>query len=96
MITLSPIWYDPPFCESFFDVFFEVEELTGGIYPITRVILYLDGDIRHDSGSISEGYYADSVSGDAECGDTIEIELVAMNLAGQTATINELMTMPTP
>ena len=89
-------WYDPPFCESFFDVYFEAEDLSGGIYPVTRVILYVDGDIWHDTGNISTGYYDGSVSGDALCGDTIEIELVAMNLAGQTLTVSDTMTMPTP
>ena len=89
-------WLDPPFCESFFDIFFEIYDLTEGAYPITRVILTLDGDIGHDSGSISEGYYSGSVGGEAECGQTIEIELVAMNLAGQSVIITESMTMPTP
>jgi hypothetical protein len=89
-------YYEPPFCDSFFDVFFEVEDLTQGLYPITEVVLTLDGDVWHDSGPISEGYYSDSVGGGAECGETIEIELVAMNLAGQSVVITESMTMPTP
>ena len=89
-------FYEPPFCDSFFDVFFEVEDLTQGLYPITEVVLTLDGDVWHDSGPITEGYYSDSVGGGAECGETIDIELVAMNLAGQSVVITESMTMPTP
>ena len=56
-------WLDPPFCKGFFDVFFEVEDLTGGIYPITELVLTLDEDIWHDSGNISEIYYSGSVDG---------------------------------
>jgi len=89
-------YYEPPFCDSFFDVSFEVEDLTQGLYPITEVVLTLDGDVRHDSGPISEGYYSDSVNDGADCGETIDIELVAMNLAGQSVVVTDSMTMPTP
>ena len=59
-------WLDPLFCKSFFDAFFEVEDLTGGICPVTEVVLTLDGDIRHDLGDISEIYYSGSVDGGAK------------------------------
>ena len=70
--------------------------MTQGLYPITEVVLTLDGDVWHDSGPITESYYSDSVGGGAECGETIEVELVAMNLAGQSVVITESMTMPIP
>jgi hypothetical protein len=88
--------YDPPYCDSFFDVFFEVEDLTSGTYPVTRVILYINGVIQHDTGTVSTTYYSNSVGGGAECGETIALHLVGMNDIGQTVTVNETMTMPTP
>jgi PKD repeat protein len=87
-------WLDPPFCESFFDVFFEVEDLTGGIYPIIEVVLRIDGDVWHDSENISEIYYSGLVDGPAYCGEIKEIELVAMNLIGQSLVVTDSITMP--
>lgn len=95
--THAESWYDPPFCDSFFDVFFEVEDLTGGDYPVTSVILRIDGVVRYDWGSsIGEVYRSGSVHGEAGCGETVEIELVAMNLVGQTLIVPGEITTPIP
>ena len=67
-------------CDSFFDIFFEVQDLTLGDYPVTSVILRIDGVIWHDWESIGEVYHSGSVHREADCGQTIHIELVAMNL----------------
>ena len=76
-------------------IFFWAEDIsTGDIYPVTNVILRLDGGLWSDSGAISTGYYENMVELQADCGQTIEIELVAMNLIGLEAIATDSITTP--
>ena len=67
---------------------------SGGIYPVTDVVLRLDGVPWFESGSISTGYFEDVVEREADCGQTIEIEIIAMNLIGLEAIAVDSITTP--
>jgi len=69
--------------------------LTGDIYPVTTVILRLNGVGVFNSGSISTAYFDHIVEREAYCGETIEIELIAMNLIGLEAIVTETIVTPT-
>ena len=76
-------------------IFFWAEDISsGGIYPVTNVVLRLDGGPWFDSGPISTGYFENMVELQAGCGQTIEIELVAMNLIGLEAIATDSITTP--
>jgi PKD repeat protein len=72
---------------------FWAEDLTGGERPVTNVILRLSGVDVFNSGPISTMYYENVVEGPAWCGETIDIELVAMNLTGQTVIATKSITL---
>ncbi len=89
------IW-DELGCDCYVIIDFWAEDISSlGDYPVTRVILYIDG-VPFDSGDIYTDYYWDSVEIEAFCGQTIHIEIVAMNLVGLTVTGDEYFTTPTP
>jgi hypothetical protein len=78
--NIESVWRDPYTCESFFDVYVGVVDLTGGTYPVTYVGLYVDGSLYHSwetSDVVVERHVSDIP---ADCGETIDLELVAMNL----------------
>ena len=58
------------------------------------MILYIDGVPWFDSGPISTDYYENVVGMQAFCGETINIELVAMNLVGLTVNVPKTITTP--
>ena len=72
---------------------FWAEDLTGGERPVTNVILRLNGVDVFNSGPISTVYYENLAESPAWCGETIDIELVAMNLTGQTVTVTGFITL---
>jgi hypothetical protein len=87
--------FDPECVGCIVTIFFWAEDISsGGIYPVTNVILRLDGMPWFDSGPISTGYYENIVELQAYCGETIEIELVAMNLIGLEAIATDSITTP--
>jgi hypothetical protein len=78
--NVESFWSDPYTCESFFDVYFEVQDLTGGTYPVTYVGLYIKGllyDSWETNDMVVERYVYDIA---ADCGETIDVDLVATNL----------------
>ncbi|MBA7699564.1 hypothetical protein ES703_108262 [subsurface metagenome] len=77
-------------------IFFWAEDLTGGDYPVTNVVLNINGVPWFNSGSISTGYYENFVGMEADCGETIEIEIRAMNLVGLEVIGTDFFTTPVP
>jgi hypothetical protein len=74
---------------------FWAEDISSGdIYPVTNVVLMLDGVPWFESGPISTGYFEDVVEREADCGQTIEIEIIAMNLIGLEAIAVDSITTP--
>ena len=66
-----------------------------GPYPVTNVVLYVDGWLVYDSGPISETYfswYYDIY--DAGCGVTYNLELVATNSIGLTVNVFGSISVP--
>ena len=96
--NVDSYWSDPSTCDSFFDVYVEVEDLTGGTYPVTYVGLYINGwlyDSWETADVVVERHILDIPAG---CGETIAVELVAMNLASvEPVTVDAAsFTTPTP
>ncbi|UCC90177.1 MAG: hypothetical protein JSW24_03270, partial [Dehalococcoidia bacterium] len=76
-------------------IFFEAEDIsTGDVYPVTNVILRLNGVDVFNSGPMSTAYFDHIVEREAGCGETIEIELIAMNLIGLEAIATDSITTP--
>jgi hypothetical protein len=59
------------------------------------VSLWLDGELEYNSGPISTGYFEHTYPyEEAWCGDTIQIEVIAMNLIGLEAVAADSFTTP--
>jgi len=75
---------------------------SGGSYPVTNVVLMADGDdpllgpaLWYDSGSISTEFFEHVYEfGEAWCGETIEIEVIATNSIGLEAIADGSLTCP--
>jgi hypothetical protein len=94
--NVESIWIDPGTCESFFDVYVGVADLTGGTYPITYVGLYVDGSL-YDSWETNDIIVERHVPDiPADCEETIEVELVAMNLVSVEPVILDTASFTTP
>jgi len=61
---------------------------------VTSVILRLDGVPVYNSGPISEDFFEYDYEFPAGCGQTIQIEVVAMNLIGLEAIAADSFTTP--
>ena len=75
---------------------FSAQDLTEGSYPVTSVILKVNGTAWHDSGTISATYYQHSVSRQVGCGEAFTIEVIATDQYGQSATASKSITLPVP
>jgi len=76
-------------------IFFWAEDISSGdIYPVTDVVLRLDGVPWFESGPISENYFEYEYELEAWCGETIWIEVIAMNLIGLEAIAADSITTP--
>ncbi|MFA5055052.1 MAG: hypothetical protein WC562_02620 [Dehalococcoidia bacterium] len=58
------------------------QDLTAGEYPVTNVMLKANGQVLHDSGTISETLYEGSASLSAVCGQSYNFELRVTNDIG--------------
>lgn len=58
------------------------------------MILKIDGVESYNSGSISENLFEYEYEFEAGCGQTIQVEVVAMNLIGLEAIAADSMTTP--
>ena len=74
---------------------FWAEDISSGdSYPVTDVVLGLDGVPSYDSGPISKNYFEYEYELESDCGQTIEIEIIAMNLIGLEAIAADSITTP--
>ena len=83
-------------CSCQLSVSFDGKDLTGGTYPVTEVVLRVNGQVWHDSGSISVTNYHQVVQQAVGCGIACNIQLSVTNSIGQTATSSGSLTTPTP
>ena len=83
-------------CTSTITISYDGTDLTGGNYPVTRVILTVNGSVWHDSGAISQTQYHNVVSRSAACGQTFSISVSVTNSIGKTATSAGSYTTPVP
>jgi hypothetical protein len=83
-------------CESFFDVYCQVDDLTDGVYPITYVGLYVNGELW-DSWDVNTSHFEKTINDiPAGCGEIIETELVALNLVSTAPIVVATETFITP
>jgi len=70
-------------------------DLTGGDYPVTRVVMKVNGS-THDSGPIDTKQYHHSVTIPAACGQTFTVSVTATNSIGKSVTTSGSYTTPVP
>jgi len=63
---------------------------------VTRVVLRVNGQVWHDSGSVSTTQYHQTVQKTVGCGETFSIAVTVNNSTGQTATSSGSLTTPVP
>lgn len=83
-------------CRSTLMISFDGRDLTDGDCLVTQVIVEVNGELWHDSGTVSTVHYQNSVGGQVGCGETFNIEVIATNEKGQTATSTGSITTPVP
>jgi len=85
-----------PECNCQFSISFDGKDLTVGSYPVTRVILTVNGSEWHNSGSISQTNYHKVVTRTVDCGATFNMVLTVENSIGQVVTVTGSLTTPIP
>ena len=85
-----------PECSSQLSISFDGKDLTNGDYPVIHVVLRVNGQVWHDSGSISETHYHRTEQRTVNCGQTFNIEVTVTNTLGQTVTSTGSITTPVP
>lgn len=83
-------------CSSTLTISYSAQDLTGGSYPVTNVVLMVNGQVWHDSGTTSQVSYQNSVSEQVGCGQTFNIQVTANNKNGQTVIVPGSITTPVP
>jgi hypothetical protein len=76
---------------------FKGQDLTGGDYPVTNVVLTANGVVWHNSGAIFTVLYQKSVEGmQVGCGETFNIKVVVTNNIGLQATATKTVVTSPP
>jgi len=83
-------------CSSTLTISYSAQDLTGGSYPAVKVVLTVNGQVWHDSGTISMVNYQNSVSRQVGCGQTFNIQVTATNKSGQMVIVPGSITTPVP
>ena len=83
-------------CSCWLTISFGAEDLTGGDYPVTNVVLVVDEEVWGDSGPISTVLYQNDVGREEGCGKTFYIEVTAENEYGLTVTASDYFTTTPP
>lgn len=83
-------------CSSTLTISYSAQDLTGGSYPVIKVVLTVNGQVWHDSGTISTASYQNSVSKEVGCGQTFNIQVTATNKSGQMVIVPGSITTPIP
>ena len=83
-------------CSCTLTVSYSGVDLTGGSMKVARVVLEVNGEVWHDSGSISVVSYSNSNSRQVGCGGTFFIEVTVTNVYGQSVACYDSITTPSP
>lgn len=83
-------------CSCQLSISLDGKDLTVGSYPVTRVILEVNGSEWHDSGNISQTNYHQVVTRTVDCGATFNMVLTVENTIGQIVTVTGSLTTPIP
>ena len=83
-------------CQSTVTISVQGLDLTEGTYPVSRVVLTVNDAIWLDSGDIAIISYDNAVSQEVGCGQTLAIEVTAVNSVGHTVTTAGSFTTPVP
>jgi len=85
-----------PECSCQLSISFDGKDLTVGDYPVTHVVLRVNGQVWHDSGSISTTHYHHVEQRTVDCGETFNLEVTVNNTLGQTVPSTGSITTPIP
>jgi len=85
-----------PECSCQLSISFDGKDLTSGDYPVTHVVLRVNGQVWHDSGSISTTHYNHTEQRTVNCGETFNLEVTVNNSIGQTVPSTSSITTPIP
>lgn len=83
-------------CNSSIMISFEALDLTGGDYPLSSVILLVNGTIWYDSGYIYATEFQHYMERPADCGQTFNIMVTAINNEGLEVSSTGSITTPVP
>ncbi|UCG53899.1 MAG: hypothetical protein JSV32_04630 [Dehalococcoidia bacterium] len=83
-------------CSCNLSISIEGKDLTNGSYPVTNVTLTVNGDVWHDSGSISETSYIKTIEKTVDCDKTFDIEVTTTNSIGQSISSTGSVTTARP
>jgi hypothetical protein len=83
-------------CSSTLTISYNAQDLTGESYPVVKVVLTVNGQLWHDSGTISTVNYQNAVSKEVGCGQTFNIQVTATNKNGQIVNVPGSITTPVP
>lgn len=81
-------------CGCILTVDFKGEDLTGGDYPVTNVVLVVNGVVWHNSGPISTVLYQNSVSKPVGCDSFFDIFVEVTNNIGLKARATKTIRTP--
>jgi len=75
-------------------LYFEGEDLTGGDYPVTNVVLRVNGEQWYNSGSISTVLFTKSLDMQVECDSFFDVFLQVTDNIGLQAEVHKTITTP--
>ena len=94
-VSTKCICYDHE-CTCTLTIDFQGKNLTGGDYPVTNVVLKVNGVVWHDSGPISTVLYQKSVSETVGCDSFFDVFLEVTHSIGLKAKATKSITTPMP
>jgi len=83
-------------CSSTLSISFEGQDLTGGLYPVTNVVLKVNGVVWHNSGDIYTVHYQDFIQMPVGCEETFDMDLRVTNINSQAVICTDSITTPVP
>jgi len=86
--------YDAECVSCILTLYFEGEDLTGGDYPVTNVVLRVNGEVWYNSGSISTVLYTKSIDMQVDCDSFFDVFLEVTNSIGLKAEVTKTITTP--
>jgi uncharacterized repeat protein (TIGR01451 family) len=93
-VSTKCTYYDQECVSCILTVDFKGQDLTGGDYPVTNVVLTANGMVWHNSGSTSTVLYQKSVEMPVGCESFFDVFVMVTNEIGLTATASRPITTP--